>query len=179
MDLATFAGGLTLGYLAALLVIPLPSGASFALGTAAGPLVVGLVLGGLQPTRARIKWKLPSSANHTLRQFGLMIFMAAVGLASGPAFASTAWSLTGLSSALVASVVTLAGLGSFYLMMRLLGRSLPRTSGGAAALLGQPAVLQFATSRMTDSRVMNGYSTVITVGMIAKIVMVPLALSVV
>lgn len=92
--------------------------------------------------------------------------------------ASTVWSLTGLTSALVAGVVTLAGLGSFYLMMRLLGRSLPRTSGGAAALLGQPAVLQFATSRMTDSRVMNGYSTVITVGMIAKIVMVPLVLSV-
>ncbi|WP_420176995.1 TrkA C-terminal domain-containing protein [Luteococcus sp. OSA5] len=176
VDLVALAGGLTLGYLAALVVIPLPAGASFALGSAAGPLIVGLVLGALQKSRLDINWKLPGSANFTLRQFGLMIFLAAVGISSGPAFASTALSMTGLLSVALGAVVTVVTLLAFFALMRVLGQSIPRASGGAAGIMSQPAVLQFATSRLTDSRVMNGYSTVVTLAVITKIVMVPLML---
>ena len=44
-------GGLFLGYLLALVVVPMPGGASFELGFALGPLIVGLILGALHRTR--------------------------------------------------------------------------------------------------------------------------------
>ena len=61
-------------------------GAAFALGSAAGPLLVGMVLG---PARAHGSGRLglPRAANLTIRQLGLLFFLAAVGLASGQAFA--------------------------------------------------------------------------------------------
>lgn len=139
---------------------------------------MGLVLGALQNTRLGINWKLPNSANYTLRQFGLMLFLAAVGVASGPAFASTALSTTGLLSVVLGAAVTIATLALFFVLMRVLAQSVARASGGASGIMSQPAVVQFAGSRLTDARVMNGYSTVITVAVITKIVMVPLMLMV-
>lgn len=179
VDLVAFAGGLTLGFAAALIVVPLPAGASFALGPAAGPLIVGLILGALRNTPMGTTWKLPRTANFTLRQFGLMIFLAAVGVASGPAFASTALSMTGLISVVIGAVVAAVTLVAFYLLMRLQGKSTARASGGASGIMSQPAVLQFATSRAADARVMTGYSTVITVAVIAKIIMVPIMLMII
>jgi len=39
---------------------------------------------------------LPHAANATIRQLGLLFFLAAIGLASGPDFAASAFSTTGL-----------------------------------------------------------------------------------
>lgn len=179
VDLVAFAGGLTLGFAAALIVIPLPAGASFALGSAAGPLIVGLILGALRNTPMGTTWKLPRTANFTLRQFGLMLFLAAVGVASGPAFASTAFSWTGLLSVLIAALVTAATCLVFYLLSWLQGRSAARATGGVAGLLGQPAVLQFGLGRSPDGRITTGYTTVITVAVLFKIVAVPLMLAII
>ncbi|TNM00434.1 antiporter [Corynebacterium tapiri] len=179
VDLVNFAGGLTLGFAAALIVIPLPAGASFALGSAAGPLIVGLILGALRNAPWGGTWKLPRSANFTLRQFGLMLFLAAVGIASGPAFAATAISMTGLISMIIGAAVTVATLATFYLLMRVQGQSTARASGGASGIMSQPAILEFASSRAVDPRVMLGYSTVVTIAVIVKIIMVPLILLVI
>lgn len=177
VDVVAAAGGLALGYAAGLIVVPLPGGASFALGSAAGPLIVGLILGAVSGGRG-IQWQLPRPANYTLRQFGLMLFLAAVGIASGPAFASTALTLNGLISVLIAVIVSVCTCGSMYLMLWLMGRSATRATGAVAGLLGQPAVLQFALSRSTDQRIMMAYSTVITVAVLFKIIVIPLMLAV-
>lgn len=60
---------------------------SFKLGYAGGPLVVGLILGRVGRT-GPLFWTLPFSANLTLRQLGLVLFLAGVGTRSGDAFAS-------------------------------------------------------------------------------------------
>lgn len=177
LDVVAAAGGLSLGFAASLIVIPLPAGASFALGTAAGPLIVGMILGAVRRTGATA-WQLPRSANYTLRQFGLMLFLAAVGIVSGPAFASTAFSLHGLTSLLIAAVVGAAGCGAFFLLAYLQGQSPARASGGVAGLLGQPAVLQFALERSSDSRIMAGYGTTFAVSVLVKIIAVPVILAV-
>lgn len=158
LDSVAAAGGLALGFLAALVVIPLPGGSSFALGAAAGPLLVGLVLGAVRRTGVTA-WQLPRQANFTLRKLGLMLFLASVGLASGPAFAATAFTLTGVQAVVLAAVVSVAGCGSFLLFAWLLGQSPARAAGGVSGLLGQPAVLQYALSRSTDGRIMAGCAT--------------------
>ncbi len=92
--------GIALGVALGLVAIPI-GGASLALGSAAGPLVVGLILGKLDRTGPLV-WTLPNSANLTIRQFGLVVFLAAVGLSSGETFASTAFSPAGITIGLIA-----------------------------------------------------------------------------
>lgn len=177
LDSIAAAAGLALGFLAALVVIPLPGGSSFALGAAAGPLIVGMILGAVRRTGVTA-WQLPRSANYTLRKFGLMIFLAAVGIASGPAFVSTAFTLTGLKGILLAIIVSLVGCGSFLLFTWLMGRSVTRAAGGVSGILGQPAVLSFAQARSSDTRITAGYATTFAIALIYKIVVVPVMFAV-
>lgn len=171
IDALGFALGLTAGLLLGLIRVPLPGGIGFSLGTAAGPLVVGMVLGAVHRT-GPLQWDLPQAANLTIRQLGLLLFLAAVGLANGPAFAAAMLTITGLQLGLLAAAVVLASAGGFLLGGRLLGLSAQRVMGGFAGLIGQPAILAFATSRTADERVESGYAALFAVAIIAKIVIV-------
>lgn len=175
LDWIATAGGLAIGFLMALIEVPLPGGSSFALGSAAGPLFTGLILGSLQRT-GRVAWQLPRTANYTMRQFGLMIFLAAVGVASGPAFVETAFTLGGLKTIILAAVISLAGCGGFLLIAYLIGQSAPRANGGMAGILLQPAVLQYAMENSSDSRIMSGYNATTALALIFKIIIIPFML---
>jgi putative transport protein len=70
--------GMVMGVLLGMIPVPLPNGASLKLGYAGGPLIVALLLGKLGRT-GRINWVVPASANLTLRQIGLLLFLAGVG----------------------------------------------------------------------------------------------------
>ncbi|WP_080796927.1 aspartate:alanine exchanger family transporter [Corynebacterium pacaense] len=175
LDWIAVAGGLAIGYALALVEIPLPGGFSFALGAAAGPLIAGLILGALQRT-GRTAWQLPRTANVTLRQLGLMMFLAGVGIASGRAFSSTAFSWFGLTAIALAAIISLVGCGGFLLFCYLTGRSAARANGGASGLLGQPAVLQYALENSSDTRIMSGYTATFALILIVKIIIVPFML---
>ena len=92
-DFGSVALGMVLGVLVGLVPIPLPGG-TLRLGLAGGPLLVALILGKLERT-GRVTWIMPLHSNLTLRQIGLVFFLA--GLASVPAIPSrrrsarTAW----------------------------------------------------------------------------------------
>ena len=163
--------GMVLGLLLGMIEVSLPGGGTFSLGSAAGPLIVGMVLGYLQRTGPLV-WQLPIAANETIRQLGLLLFLAAVGIASGPAFADTAFSMTGLKSlavgAIIAAVVLIAVAGSG----RVLGVSAQRTAGTMAGAFGQPAILSFAQSKEQDERIESGYASVFALAMIVKILLV-------
>ncbi len=62
--------------------------------------------------------------------------------------------------------------GLFLAGARLLGLSAPRSAGAFAGLIGQPAVLAYATGRVTDERIEAGYAALFALGIIAKIVAV-------
>jgi len=86
-----FAGlaiGMVLGVLLGTLPIPLPGGHTVRLGLAGGPLLAALLLGHVERT-GRISWVIPVSANLTLRQIGLLLFLAGVGTRAGYQFART------------------------------------------------------------------------------------------
>ena len=171
IDAVTVGLGLALGLLAGLVSIPLPGGGSFALGAAAGPLVVGMVLGRAERT-GRLVWGMPQAANLTIRQLGLLLFLAAVGLASGQAFAAEALTATGLRVVLVAAVVVGVTCGLFLVGARVVGVSAPRAAGALAGLIGQPAILAYASSRVVDERVEAGYAALFALGIIVKILLV-------
>lgn len=171
IDAVTVGIGMALGLLVGLITFPLPGGAAFALGSAAGPLLVGMVLGRLERTGPLV-WGMPHAANLTIRQLGLLFFLAAVGLASGQAFASQAFTATGLRVVITATTVIGISAVLFVLGGRLVGVSAPRAAGALAGLVGQPAVLAYAASRVTDERVEAGYAALFALGIIVKILLV-------
>lgn len=163
--------GLVAGLLIGTIAVPMPGEAVFSLGSAAGPLLVGMVLGATHRTGPLI-WAMPLTVNLTIRQLGLLLFLASVGLASGPLFADQALTATGLRAGLLAAIIVAFSAVVFLAGARFLGLSAPRAAGGFAGYIGQPAILSFATSRVSDGRVDAGYAALFALGIIAKIVAV-------
>jgi putative transport protein len=170
VDALSLGVGMVLGLLLGLIAVPLPGGIRFALGAAAGPLVVGMILGRLERTGPLV-WVLPQPANLTIRQLGLLLFLAATGLASGQAFAAQAFTPLGLRVGLTAAVVVAVGAILFVALARLVGLSSARTAGGLAGFVGQPAILAFANTRILDARVDAGYAAVFALAIIVKILL--------
>lgn len=62
--------------------------AALKLGLAGGPLVVALILGRIGSI-GKLYWFMPPSANLALRELGIVLFLAVVGLKSGGNFIDT------------------------------------------------------------------------------------------
>ena len=170
VDAVSLGLGLTLGILVGLVSIPLGPG-TLSLGAAAGPLVVGVFLGWRERTGPLV-WTLPSAAGTTLRQFGLLLFMAAVGLSSGPALAAAVTEPTGRKLLLVGALLAATGPALMATVVTALGMSPARSGGLIAGFLGNPGVLAFAASRADDERVTEGYATVFPVDLVLKVLLV-------
>lgn len=160
--------GIVLGLLLGAVTISVPGGMQFSLGPAAGPLVVGMLLGAVHRTGPLI-WDIPLSANLTIRQLGLLLFLAAVGLSSGPAFAAQALTRTGLRAGALAAIVVLVSAAVLLVGARLMGLSAPRAAGGFAGFVGQPAILAFAVEKGRDERIESGYAALFALAIIGKI----------
>lgn len=177
VDALTMGIGMTLGLLAGLVTIPLPGGIEFSLGSAAGPLVVGMILGGLERT-GPVVWGMPHAANLTIRQLGLVLFLAAVGLSSGEDFAARAFSVEGVLIGASAAAVVVVGALVLFGGARRLGISAQRTTGAFAGFLGQPAILADANGRAMDDRIDAGYAATFALGMVVKILLVQVLVTV-
>lgn len=176
VDGMAFGIGLVLGLLLGIVSFPLPGGQGFQLGAAAGPLIVGMLLGALRRTGPLV-WTLPAAANLTIRQIGLMLFLAALGLNAGPQFASLLGSPDGWRAALLAAVMVVVCCGLQAIGAKFIGLSAPRAAGGVAGFLGQPAVLQAADARVTDERIEAAYATLFAFAIIVKILLLPIITS--
>ena len=162
--------GIVLGVLLGMVPIPLPGGSTFTLGFAGGPLLVGLILGRLQRTGPFV-WGMPFSANLTLRQIGLVLFLAGVGTRAGDGFVKTlqagGWSfaLIGAGVTVVVTFVTLV-LGT-----RLLKLPYPAVMGLMSGIQTQPACLAYANDHSTSDAPNIWYATVYPTAMIGKILL--------
>ncbi|WP_170932020.1 TrkA C-terminal domain-containing protein [Brachybacterium massiliense] len=173
LDVLSLGLGLVLGVALGLLSFPMPGGGMFALGPAAGPLLVGMVLGALRRT-GPVVWALPGSANRTLRQLGLLLFLAGLGLTAGPEFAQMLASPTAWRAAVLSAVVALLSCLALLIAARwVLDLSAPRAAGAVAGFLGQPAVLEAANAKAADERIEAAYATLFAFSIVVKILLVP------
>jgi len=167
--------GMSLGVLLGMLSIPLPGIGAFSMGFAGGPLIVALILGRLGRT-GPLSWHIPLSANLTLRNFGLTIFLAAVGLGAGAPFvhtlSTTGFLFLGTGAAIVLSAVLLIMLIGHYLMR------LPSDElfGIAAGATGNPAIFVYAGRAIPGDRVDLAYASIFPSSTILKIIVVQVAL---
>lgn len=171
VNLLSFGLGMTLGLLLGMVNISLPGGYTFNLGFAGGPLIVALILGQLRRT-GPIVWTLPYGANRTLRQFGLTLLLAGIGIRSGQTFFQTlstdlGWKLF-IAGAFIAIFTTVFTLFVGYRLLRIPFSFL----GGMVG--SQPAVLDFALEQAGNNYPNIGYTRMLPVALIGKILFVQL-----
>lgn len=175
-DFGSVAIGMVLGALVGLLAIPVPGGGAIRLGLAGGPLLVALLLGKLERS-GRICWVIPFSANLTLRQIGLLLFLAGVGTNAGFAFTQTIRA-NGvqmlLAGAAITFTVTLTMLIVGYKVLRIPFDSL---MGLMSGLQTQPACLAFANNVAKSEAPNLAYASVYPIATITKIILAQLLLS--
>ena len=169
--------GLTLGLLLGLVQIPLPGGVHLALGYAGGPLVVALILSVRERT-GPLNWTLPYSANLTLRQIGLLLFLAGIGTRAGAAFLTTFTQGNGLELLLAGGFVTVTiVLTTLCVGYKLLRIPMSMLIGIVSGLQTHPALLSFATEQTGSDVPAMGYAEVYPVAIIAKIIIAQVLLA--
>jgi putative transport protein len=176
VDVVGFSVGLALGLLLGAVPLPLPGGSSFTLGFAGGPLIAGLLLGTLRRT-GPISWQVPYTAGLTLRQFGLVLFFAAIGTRAGQKFADTAGSVEGIRIVGVAFLLSLAlAVLTMVIGIRALRMPYWRASGFLGGVFTQPATLAFATAQSRSEEPEDSYALAAPFAILLKIVLAQLVL---
>lgn len=163
--------GIALGMLAGSVPVMLPGlPAPVQLGLAGGPLVVAIALSRLGHVGPLV-WFMPPAANHMMRDFGIALFLAAVGLKSGQGFVDTLlfgdglrWMACGVAVTLV-PLLTVAVVG--YWLTRLNYLSL---CGVLAGSMTDPPALAFAQGMSTSEAPILSYAAIYPLVMVLRVV---------
>lgn len=162
--------GIALGVAAGLLPISLPGlPVAVRLGLAGGPLLVAILLSRLGQTGG-IVWRMPEGANLAMREFGIILFLACVGLKAGDGFVPTLMSpqgMTWLAAGFCITVIPLLVVGAVARMG--LGMNYVTLSGLIAGSMTDPPALAFAGTMVGSDAVSVSYAAVYPLTMILRI----------
>ena len=163
--------GMVLGVLLGLIPIPIPGVGTVTLGIGGGPLIVALIVGKLRRT-GPLLWVMPLPANIVLRNFGLAMFLASVGINAGQPFVRTI-SETGMTLLLIGAVVVL----TTVLIVLLAGHYLLHIPyddlvGVASGATGNPSILVYSTRMAPTDRPDIGYAMIFPSMTIVKVIAV-------
>jgi putative transport protein len=177
IDILTLGLGIAAGFFLGMIPIPLPGGLTLKLGIAGGPLIIALILGAINRV-GKLVFVMPYSANHTIRQLGLVLFLAGIGTRSGFAFQETlTQSDDGIVLFLTGSLLTVTvALTFLFIGHRILKIPFPRLTGMMAGLQTQPAVLAFVNEQYKSDQPNIGYTSVFPIAMLIKIIFAQLLL---
>jgi putative transport protein len=141
------------------------------LGIGGGPLIVALILGKLRRTGPML-WVMPLPANIVLRNFGLALFLAAVGINAGQPFVKTI-AATGPTLLLIGVVVLLVTVAIVllvgYYLMKIPYDDLLGVASGAT---GNPAILVYSNRMAPTERPDIGYAMIFPSMTIVKVIAV-------
>lgn len=141
------------------------------LGLAGGPLVVALILARIGSV-GKLYWFMPPSANLALREIGIVLFLAVVGLKSGGSFVDTLVNGNGLEWIGYGALITFIPLMIVGVLARLYGQMNYLTLCGLlAGSMTDPPALAFANAIKEDSGAPAlSYATVYPLVMFLRII---------
>ena len=162
--------GIAIGVIVGMLPIRFPwMPQPLKLGLAGGPLIVAILLGHFGP-KLKITTYTALSANLMIREIGISLFMAAVGLGAGETFVSSLvgggyiWILYGLIITLV-PMVLIAFIARVFMKFDFF-KVCGLLSGGTT----DPALLSFSEQMYGSGRIAVNYATVYPLTMFLRVV---------
>lgn len=162
--------GIILGVIVGSIPVAFPGlPAAMKLGLAGGPLVVAILLSRAANTGPLV-WYMPTNANHMLREVGITLFLAAVGLRSGQRFVEVLLGSDGIHWLLYGAVVTAAPLVVVGLIARLWKKiNYAELCGLLAGSMTDPPALAFAQESTGSDAPAVAYATVYPVVMLLRV----------
>ena len=165
--------GILLGVVLGSIPIVLPGiPAPVRLGLAGGPLIVALALsqiGGAGP----LIWYLAPGANFVLREIGIVLFLACVGLKSGSRFLEVLISGSGVYWMLAGAFLTLLPLLLVGFVARITFKlDFPTICGVLAGSMTDPPALAFAGTINKSDQPLVAYAAVYPLAMILRVFVV-------
>ncbi|HDR1902947.1 putative transporter [Pasteurella multocida] len=141
------------------------------LGLAGGPLVVALILARIGSI-GKLYWFMPPSANLALREIGIVLFLAVVGLKSGGNFVDTLVNGSGLEWMLYGVFITFVPLMIVGIVARLYAKmNYLSLCGLLAGSMTDPPALAFANAIKEESGASAlSYATVYPLVMFLRII---------
>lgn len=142
------------------------------LGLAGGPLIVAMLLSRLGRI-GRVVWYLPMPANYMVREIGISLFLASVGLKSGDKFAAALLQGSGIVWILCGAFVTLVPLVAVGLWARVkMKLNYLSISGLLAGSHTDPPALAFANQMAPSSNAqVISYAAIYPMVMILRVLM--------
>jgi putative transport protein len=162
--------GVALGVALGLVPLALPGlPVPVRLGLAGGPLVAAIILGRIGRI-GRLVWYMPAGANLALRELGIILFLACVGLKAGSKFLTTLMSPEGAAWLGAGFCITVLPLLAVGIAARILMRmNYVTLCGLIAGSMTDPPALAFANSMVKGDGASVSYAAVYPLTMLLRI----------
>lgn len=163
--------GITLGVLLGAIPISLPGiSMPVKLGIAGGPIIVGILMGAFGP-RFHIATYTTQSANLMLRQLGIIIYLAGLGIDSGAHFFETIFRPEGLlwiGLGFLLTIVPVLIVG--FVASRFFHISYSNNVGMLCGSMANPMALNYANTTVEGDEPSVSYATVYPLSMFVRVI---------
>lgn len=170
--------GLTLGVLIGAIPIFLPGmDTPIKLGVAGGPIIVGILMGAFGP-RIHLTTYTTQSANLMMRQFGIVIYLAGLGIDSGAHFFETVFRAEGLMWIGVGFLLTIIPvLIVGIIASQFFKLDYAHNVGMLCGSMANPMALNYANTTVEGDEPSVSYATVYPLSMFIRVISAQLLIS--
>lgn len=140
------------------------------LGIAGGPIIIGILMGAFGP-RLHLSTYMSQSANLMLRQLGLTIYLAGLGLSAGAGFFETVLTKEGLTWVVVSAILAIVPvLATGLTAARLFKTDYAQTIGMLCGGMANPIALNYANSITKNDEPAAAYATVYPLSIFLRVI---------
>lgn len=147
------------------------------LGIAGGPIIVGILMGAFGP-RFHLTTYMSQSANLMLRQLGLTIYLAGLGLSAGAGFFETVFSAEGLKWVMIStSLAVVPVLITGIFAAKFFKTDYARNVGMLCGSMANPIALNYANSIVEGDEPAVAYATVYPISIFLRVISAQIIMS--
>ena len=140
------------------------------LGIAGGPMIIGILMGAFGP-RFHIQTYTTRSANLMLRQLGLTIYLAGLGLSAGAGFFDTVFTAEGLKWVLISIILAVVPvLVMAFIAAKIFKTSYAENAGMLCGGMANPFALDYAGSGADGDDPAVAYATVYPANIFLRVI---------
>lgn len=140
------------------------------LGIAGGPIIVGILMGAFGP-RLHLATYMSQSANLMLRQLGLTIYLAGLGLSAGAGFFETVMSIQGLKWVAISCILAIVPVLSVgFIASKIFKTDYAKNVGMLCGSMANPIALNYANSTAESDEPAVAYATVYPITIFLRVI---------